>query len=103
MDLQTQIQHQISITRQRTVQLHRVIVLLKILTSFLSCGKRNGSLTLSPATIVRIGSKQRKIAPIINIFPSLGSNGSIAKNSPGITARTKKPVKLTNQINEKNS
>ena len=47
-----------------------------ILTSFLSKGMRNGSLTLSPATTVITGSRQLKIAPKISIFPSLGSTGS---------------------------
>jgi len=51
----------------------------KQLTSFLSSGVRKGSLTLSPATTVNIGSKQLKIAPNISIFPSLGSIGSIVK------------------------
>jgi hypothetical protein len=49
------------------------------LTSFLSSGVRKGSLTLSPATIVNMGSKQLKIAPNISILPSLGSIGSIVK------------------------
>lgn len=53
-----------------------------VLTSFLSWGKRKGSLTLSPDTIVRTGSKQRKIAPMISIFPSLGSTGSVDRNFP---------------------
>lgn len=53
-----------------------------VLTSFLSWGKRKGSLTLSPDTIVRTGSKQRKTAPMISIFPSLGSTGSMDKNFP---------------------
>lgn len=51
-------------------------------TSFLSWGKRKGSLTLSPDTTVRTGSKHRKTAPIISIFPSLGSTGSMDKNFP---------------------
>lgn len=51
-------------------------------TSFLSWGKRNGSLTLSADTMVRRGSKQRNMAPIISIFPSFGSTGRTDKNFP---------------------
>ena len=53
-----------------------------ILTSFLSKGMRNGSLTLSPATTVITGSRQLKIAPNMSIFPSLGSTGSIDRRRP---------------------
>lgn len=59
-----------------------------VLTSFLSWGKRKGSLTLRPDTIVRTGSKQWNTAPIISIFPNLGSTGSIDKYFPD--QRTKK-------------
>lgn len=52
------------------------------LTSFLSEGIRKGSLTLRPATIVIIGSRQLKIAPNISIFPSLGSTGRTDKCCP---------------------
>lgn len=52
------------------------------LTSFLSNGIRNGSLTLKPATTVIMGSRQLKIAPYMSIFPSFGSTGSIDKLCP---------------------
>lgn len=52
------------------------------LTSFLSNGIKNGSLTLRPATTVITGSRQLKIAPNMSIFPSLGSTGSIDKLRP---------------------
>jgi hypothetical protein len=53
-----------------------------MLTSFLSKGVKKGSLTLSPETIVNIGSRQLKIAPKISILPNLGSTGSIDKCFP---------------------
>jgi hypothetical protein len=53
-----------------------------ILTSFLSKGVKKGSLTLSPETMVNIGSRQLKIAPKISILPSLGSTGSIDRCFP---------------------
>lgn len=60
----------------------------KQLTSFLSNGIRNGSLTLRPATMVIIGSRQLKMAPNMSIFPNLGSTGSIDRWWPEIqTAR----------------
>lgn len=53
-----------------------------LLTSFLSNGVKNGSLTLRPATTVNIGSRQLNMAPKISIFPSFGSTGSIDKWRP---------------------
>lgn len=53
-----------------------------LLTSFLSNGVRNGSLTLRPATTVKMGSRHLKIAPKMSIFPSFGSTGRIARCRP---------------------
>lgn len=52
------------------------------LTSFLSNGIKKGSLTLRPATIVSMGSRQLNMAPKISIFPSFGSTGSIDSRRP---------------------
>ena len=67
---------------QEQILMHQQIICWTSLTSFLSWGKRKGSLTLSPDTIVRTGSKQRKIAPMISIFPSFGSTGRMDRNFP---------------------
>ena len=53
-------------------------------TSFLSNGMRKGSLTLRPATMVSMGSRQLNMAPKISIFPSLGSTGIIDSSRPKI-------------------
>lgn len=74
---------------KNTIDAPRGNILNVVLTSFLSWGKRKGSLTLSPETIVRTGSKQRNTAPMISIFPSFGSTGSIDRNFPDWILREK--------------